>query len=105
MKAYDLKLPTVFAPQQTWHALGDIDRVRHLLSYVPAIGRKRNLGAGTVLEWSVERCEEDCSVAHNGAATRRVPAFFGLEGAPHYGAIRPPYHHRSRRMECVGPCP
>lgn len=104
MKAYDLAFPTVTALEVVWYAHGDPERVRHLLSkYVPAIGKKRNLGNGTVTEWVVEETSEDRSVLHEGRPTRRLPRG-ACEGAPGTGAIRPPYYHSSRFVESVEPC-
>lgn len=94
MKAYDLTLPTVFAHEIRWYAHGDPDRVQELLSlHVPGIGKKRNLGFGTVGKWRVERMDEDWSIEAGGELMRRMPS--QDPGAP-LGTIRTPYHHRSR---------
>ena len=102
-KAYDLAIPTVTALEVVWWAHGDPDRVRYLLTkYVPAIGKKRNLGNGTVRDWIVEPTDEDRSVLHEGRPMRRLPRG-ACEGAPGHGAIRPPYYHPSRVVESVEP--
>lgn len=104
MKAYDLKIPTVLAREVVWYAHGDPDRVRHLLStYVPAIGKKRSTGNGTVREWIVEQIDEDRSVvAPDGQLMRRMPRG-AVDGSPGHGGIRPPYYHHTRQVESVEP--
>jgi CRISPR type IV-associated protein Csf3 len=105
MKAYDLAFPTVFAPTLTWYALGDGARVLELLRrHIVAIGKKTRLGYGTVARWEVERVEADWSIAGpDGRLVRRMPRESGMVGQHSYGAIRPPYHHASRLVECVEP--
>lgn len=99
MKAYDLPIPTVFAREVTWYAIGDVERVRYLLTtHIPALGKKRNIGAGTVREWRVEPCEE----ARERWKERRMPAG-AAEGAMRYASIRPPYWHHSRMVIAVEP--
>lgn len=104
LKAYDLALPTVTSLEVTWHALGEPDRIRYLLTrYIPALGKKRNLGNGTVQRWTVEACAEDRSLAApDGAPMRRLP-HGAIAGAPGHGAIRPPYYHAGRAVESVEP--
>ena len=99
MKAYDLPIPTVFAREVVWHAIGDIERVRHLLTtHIQAIGKKRNIGAGTVREWRVEHCPE----AAERWKERRLPAGV-VDGPQRYASIRPPYWHHSRMLITVEP--
>lgn len=106
MKAYDLAIPTVFAREVTWYALGDVDRVRALLSaYVPAIGKKRSIGNGTVREWRVEECRDRDTdgVTLDSQLMRRMPAG-AVDGAMRMGSIRPPYYHHTRIVGAVEPC-
>jgi hypothetical protein len=103
LKAYDLKIPTVLALEIEWHAHGDPDAVRHLLTeHVQALGKKRSIGAGVVREWVVEEIAADRSTVVDGQARRRLPVG-AAEGAPGPGAIRPPYYHHTRVVEAVGP--
>jgi len=105
MKAYDLAIPTVLAREVAWFSHGDPEHVRHLLSeYVPALGKKRNIGNGTVREWVVEPCDVDRSVVVDGKAARRLPA--GVpDGTPRHGTIRPPYYWTAgRSVMAVEPC-
>ena len=102
LKAYDLALPTVFAREVVWYAHGHPGEVQRLLdAHAPAIGRKRNLGWGTVMSWNVETIDEDRSVVDGDVLRRRMPVESGIEGATADGAIRPPYHHPSRVLPAV----
>lgn len=97
MKAYDLTIPLVLAREVVWYAHGDRDKVQYLLSrYVSAIGKKRNVGCGTVREWIVEVIDDDRSVCHDGKAMRRLP-LGAAEGAHREGTIRPPYYWAAGR--------
>jgi hypothetical protein len=104
MKAYDLSMPTVFAREVTWYAHGELAAVQDLLTrFVPALGKKRSTGSGTVAAWTVTPHGEDWSVTRDGAPTRRLPAG-AVEGAARTGAIRPPYYHHTRMVAAVEPC-
>lgn len=106
MKAYDLAVPTVFAREVTWYAHGDPDRVRSLLSrFIPALGKKRSTGSGTVREWVAEEwsASDTDGVMVDGALARRMPAA-AADGSPRMGAIRPPYYHHTRMVQAVEPC-
>lgn len=100
MKAYDLAFPTVFAREVTWFAHGDVDKVRYLLStFVPAIGKKRNIGGGTVREWVVSEepgARDDLAIHDDGKLRRRMPAGAIGGHSLRAGAIRPPYYHHTR---------
>lgn len=102
-KAWDLKFPTILAPRLVWYADGDPDEIRRLLGHVPALGKKRNHGHGTVREWRVEPWSESWSIERDGMLMRRMPHAWRPSLPPGRGAIRPPYHHRSRTCPSVGP--
>lgn len=103
-KGYDLKMPTVFAHSFKWYAYGDGSEVARLLrTYVQAIGKKHQLGYGTVASWGVSAMDADHSVESESGLARRMPVQCMVEGALTCGAIRPPYFHRSRIIECVEP--
>lgn len=103
MKAYDLTMPTVFSREVVWHAHGDPEKVRSLLSrFVPALGKKRSTGSGTVREWVVEPGGEHDGVTVEGRLSRRLPAT-AADGAFRIGAIRPPYYHPTRMIGAVEP--
>lgn len=107
MKAYDLTVPTVFAREVTWFAHGDVDKVRHLLAtYVPAIGKKRNIGSGTVREWIVREepdARDDLALVRNGRLMRRMPVGAVTGELARAGSIRPPYYHHTRMVMCEEP--
>ena len=104
LKAYDLAMPSVFAHEITWWARGDVDKVRALLTrHVPAIGKKRNAGNGTVREWVVEATDVDRSVESDRGVMRRMPVGAVVDGARVRGAIRPPYFHASRVCSSIDP--
>lgn len=105
MKAYDLAMPTVFAHEIVWYAHGDADKVRSLLTrFVPALGKKRSVGNGTVREWIVEQVEHDWSIIGDGGQLARRMPFGAAPGSARYGAIRPPYYHATRVVMAVEPC-
>lgn len=104
MKAYDLAFPTVLACEVVWYAHGDPERVQHLLdAHVPAIGKKRNCGNGTVRQWTVETCAEDWSIVGEGGRLMRRLPLGAVDGQPGHGAIRPPYYHATRIVASVEP--
>jgi len=104
LKGYNLRMPTAFARSVSWHALGDPVAIARLLDrHIGAIGKKRGHGWGTVARWEVEQIDTDQSIARDGVLARRLPAQCGIVGRPVTGAIRPPYHHRSRRVHAVEP--
>lgn len=49
------RMPVVTTPAAAvvWHAVGDPDAIDDLLTGLPAIGRRRGTGEGTVLAWQV----------------------------------------------------
>jgi CRISPR type IV-associated protein Csf3 len=92
-KAYDLKQPTVWAPELRWYAIGDRDACEHLLrSQLYGVGKYCSKGMGRVMEWRV--C--DAAVSEDYILEQRsVPTRQGEATA--IGGVRPPYHHVSRR--------
>lgn len=105
LKAYDLPIPIVLAREVEWYAHGDPDKVRALLQrHVPAVGKKRNIGSGTVREWIVEPCDVDRSVVDETGRLRRRLPLGAVDGPQGYGAIRPPYYHHTRMVASVEPC-
>lgn len=108
MKAYDLTFPTVLSREVTWFAHGDVDKIRVLLQrFVPWIGKKRNIGYGTVHEWVVTEEPEmrnDAAIVQDGKLMRRMPAGAVTGQTVRAGAIRPPYYHHTRIVMCEEPC-
>lgn len=104
-KAWDLPFPTIFAHLIAWYAVGDPTEIQALLERVPALGKRTNHGHGTVSEWRVEPWSEDWSTMYQGAPMRRLPAAMAPGLPAGRGAIRAPYHHRSRLCPSVDPSP
>lgn len=73
-KSYDLPLRLVLTPRLDWFAVGDIDKVRSLLSNCTNIGKKRSYGKGQVYQWEVKEVEVDWSLKKDGRLTRPLPA-------------------------------
>jgi hypothetical protein len=103
LKAYDVKFPTVLCRQVRWRAFGDMSKCLTLLEYVSAVGKKRNTGNGRVLRWHAMLVEGHWSPVVGTSPMRRLPVLSGIVGRPGTGSIRPPYHHRSRRVQSVEP--
>lgn len=104
IKHWDLPYAARLASELTWWCVGDSDAVREMLRDVHFVGKVHNHGNGEVLEWLVEECDEDRSVTHDGHAMRSIPTTIGaLHGHSEIAAIRAPYWHRSRRVECWVP--
>lgn len=43
--------------EPTWYAVGDADAVRGMLGWITGLGRRRAVGHGAVISWTVELCE------------------------------------------------
>lgn len=111
----DARIPTPVIPAASavWWAVGDPERVRQLVEPIASIGRRRNVGEGVVLRWSVETVPDADPQAwmHLGETStlqRPCPA----ECAEHVGvkdvrttwyAIRPPSWNPDRLMPLVAP--
>ena len=99
LKAKDMVFPTAFASRLTWYCVGDPWQVRDLLGLVPGVGKLIGHGHGIVRRWTVTPWHSDWSVEREGRLTRRMPRAGGVL----MGAIRAPYHHRSRVAACDEP--
>jgi hypothetical protein len=103
-KAWDLRYPAALARRLVWYAVGDAEAVFDLLAlHVPNVGKKARQGNGRVMRWAVEPWPHDWSVERDGELTRRMPHAFRPDAVPSRGALRTPYHHRSRQAPCVEP--
>jgi CRISPR type IV-associated protein Csf3 len=111
------RMPVVSTPATTvtWRAVGDPDAIADLLTAIPAIGRRRGTGEGTVLEWAITpdptldpfeagHCHPNRTlgrpsplhcVQHLGLPTDRE----GVAG------LRPPYWHFATQSRVVLPEP
>lgn len=102
-KAVNKPIPMAFARTLHWYALGDPDRVRELLGHMTHIGKLMAHGHGAVMRWVVDTVDADWSIERDGALMRRMPAGWAGRPMTHRGALRAPYHHRTRVRDAVGP--
>lgn len=56
-----------------FYGVGTIEKIRDLLSYMPAVGKKPSLGWGNVKEWIVEPFPEDWSTEGKYGLMRQMP--------------------------------
>ena len=93
-KAQNKPCPSRFTRRVWWYAVGDIHRVREVLTRVPAIGKLVNHGPGKVLRWTVEEHDD-----WDAWRARAMPdAESGIRAS-----IRAPYHHPSRQAPATEP--
>jgi CRISPR type IV-associated protein Csf3 len=102
-KAMNKPIQQRFARSIEWFALGLPGEVAELLQPVTHIGKLAGHGHGAVLRWEVTVQTKDWSIQRAGRLMRRMPGGYGGLRATHNGAIRPPYWHRSRYCQAVGP--
>jgi len=99
---WTVKGGALWAPLIIWYAVGDVDRIRELLTPLRAIGAGRKKGYGLVYRWTVEPVSVDRSVIDDGILRRAIPAM-GPE-CPYIGgrlamrALKPPYYSEKDRM-------
>lgn len=91
-----------------WWCIGDADEIRALLDLVTHVGKKRSVGCGRVVSWSVEPCESwpGFPVLRDGLPLRPLPLDYpGLgEGArTMYRTLAPPYWSHAREELCAVP--
>lgn len=80
----------------TWHVVGLAEQIRDLLALVTHVGKKREMGWGAVIGWSVTPSATDHSVTGpNGRLMRPVP----MAGGVLYG-LRPPYWLPRHQVPC-----
>lgn len=89
-----------------FYGYGTIDKVRELLSYIPAVGKKPAEGWGMVREWVVEPCAEDWTTEGPYGLMRPIP--LGEWECKHEAeirmcGIRPPYWKACNQEVCYIP--
>lgn len=89
-KARDVIHPAAWVGTITWHALGDPDRVSHLLTRLRHMGRLAGHGYGRVAHIEVVPGAD-----RDGWRARPMPHPDG-----HTDGVRAPYHHTTRQMPC-----
>lgn len=91
----------------TWWALGDPIEVINLLTSVSHLGKKRSVGLGRVLRWTVEMCErwDGFPVVREGKPLRTLPPDWpGLEDPDlAYRTLSFPYFDHGAEQLCAVP--
>lgn len=108
-KSYRMPTSVVHPVDDTlaWYAIGDVDEVLELLTWIEYVGKKRSVGLGRVEAWSVEPVEpwEGFPVLRNGVPLRPLPLDWpGLgEHRVDRRVLTPPYWERWREEPCAVP--
>lgn len=102
------------ATHLTWRAVGDPERIRDLLTDLPAIGKHTGVGEGVVTRWEVTETPE---VSDWAAGHEHQPGILGRTAPPRClanpttittgplgtGSLRPPYLHPGSRSTAYQP--
>lgn len=98
-KAYRMPLNIMLAPVVIWYVVGSKREIESLLEEIPALGKKTSQGFGQVMEWTVEKIEDDWSVWKEGELMRSLP---DPAGDSEWG-VRPPYWFLPNIVRCRMP--
>lgn len=96
LKARNVPMATVFAPEIRWWLVGDPDELAPLLDRITHIGSLTKQGHGRVLDWHVSDDPSDSARTNWTAGTPKISP-----GSPVRRGVRPPYHHHSRQVPCL----
>ena len=110
-KSYRLPLETQHLKDDAlrWWCIGDRDEISELLSLVGYLGKRRGVGLGAVLSWSVEPCTpwgDGFPVVRDGWPLRPLPHDWpGISSrAPRaYRTMTFPYYQHTREELCAVP--
>lgn len=110
-KSFRLPLETAHMRDDrlTWWCIGDAEAISALLPLVTHLGKRRAVGNGRVVRWTVEKCEtwgEGFPVVLNGQPLRPLPPDWpGLadDVAQEYRTISYPYWDRRHEQLCAVP--
>lgn len=95
-RGYRMPLAYRHALTVTWYAVGQMARIRALLALCSHLGKKREMGWGAVIDWTVQPQADDWSVrGPAGQLMRPVPEATGVL----YG-LRPPYWLPRHQSPC-----
>jgi CRISPR type IV-associated protein Csf3 len=105
---------TLPATAVVWRAIGDLNAVQDLLSFLPTVGGRRGSGEGSVIAWEVREAdpnEDPWSFAHlhpDGVLGRPapLPCAERLHVPTHHqgvAGLRPPMFHSGRQQVLVLP--
>lgn len=102
-KSYNAALPYAAANSLRFFFEGDADRVQELIdTHVPAIGKKRSQGFGSIKETKVMQADEiESAIYYNGRVLRSLPTQFAPKIMPgvryERRTVRPPYWHAANQ--------
>lgn len=107
-KNYRMPINVLLVGEISWFCVGDLSKVKELLSGIKSLGKKRAYGFGSIVlneqgepDWKVEHWPEDWSIWGPEGRLMRVIPFSGKlrEGITirHCG-IRPPYWHPKNQV-------
>ena len=98
--------PVIVCREVTWHAVGDLDAIRRLVSPLRFIGRRRSTGEGGVIGWTVTPVDTDpIRWAHESESSIIRPCpqecaqGLGVDFGMGWYAIRPPSWHPDRLQQ------
>ncbi len=90
----------------TWWCCGDGGEIEALLSLVHYLGKKRSVGHGKVVRWTIEAMEpwEGFPLVRDGKPLRNLPADWpGVRGELAYANLTYPYWRRDSEEVCWCP--
>lgn len=99
--------PVVICGSLRWHAVGDPERIADLLTPLTFIGRRRSVGEGGVLAWTVTEVPDAdparwAHLGDDGNLIRPCPVecaeTLGVPYRRDVRGLRPPNHHDDRKM-------
>jgi hypothetical protein len=108
MRAYRMPQVIHTISDIEFYGYGTIDKIKDLLSYIPAVGKKPAAGWGAVKEWAVEPWPEDWSTWGKYGLMRPIPLDEDIghdlsEYVKRDCAIRPPAWKACNQVPCYIP--
>lgn len=107
-KSFAMRVPLIPCREVVFYVCGVEDEVSELVSYIPAIGKKRVYGFGDIKGYDVIKVEEDYSLFKGNIVMRPIP----LEAFKRIMtrrvkvanvAYKPPYWWKANTRKCVLP--
>jgi CRISPR type IV-associated protein Csf3 len=106
-KLYNIPIYLRIMDTLTWYAVGDIDRIRQLLAWIPHIGKKCGAGWGQLMQyadgsyWKIQEWPQDWSERNaTGSLMRGVPVALPpppIPGNYRFYGFRAPYFVRQNQ--------
>lgn len=110
-KSYRLPLETqrLTDDRMHWYCVGDAEPIRDLLGLVGYLGKRRAVGLGRVLRWTVEACEswgDGFPIVIHGVALRTLPVDWPwlVEPDVAHRCLTYPYWQHEKEEPCAVPC-